>query len=70
MERYFSDGKEVYYCKMGDAQSLADALLRAYEDQKNNEAMRAAARAVIEREFSIPALKKRLLKIGENKQCT
>jgi glycosyltransferase involved in cell wall biosynthesis len=54
---YFKDGEEVYYCTMGDAQSLADAILRAYADRKNHKVMCAAARDVIEREFSVPALK-------------
>ncbi|OGZ07012.1 MAG: hypothetical protein A2942_00290 [Candidatus Lloydbacteria bacterium RIFCSPLOWO2_01_FULL_50_20] len=68
MERYFEDGKEVYYCAMGDAQSLADAILRAYGERENRDAMRAAAREVINREFSVPVLKERLLGIvGENK---
>lgn len=66
VERYFKDGKEVYYCNMGDAQSLADALLRAYADWKNHETMCAAARVVIEREFSVSALKEILLGLARS----
>jgi glycosyltransferase involved in cell wall biosynthesis len=64
MERYFRDGKEVYYCTMGDAQSLADAILRAYKDRENHDAIRVAAREVIERELSVPKLKERLLNLA------
>lgn len=67
VEHYFRDGKEVYYCDMGNAQSLANAIFRAYEDRKNNSAISAAARSVIEREFGVPALEGRLREIVKHK---
>jgi len=68
MGRYFKDGKEIYYCDMGDAQSLANAILRAYGDRGNYDAIRTAARTIIEQEFSTLALKQHLREIEESKK--
>ncbi|MEQ1814345.1 MAG: glycosyltransferase, partial [Candidatus Nitrotoga sp.] len=59
-ERYFKDGEHLYFCEMGNAESLAHAIIHAYDARLDRERITRNARGVIAQEFSTDKLSDRI----------
>lgn len=60
LARYFEDGVHVRYCEMANPESLAEAILRAYQEMEKNREMSDAAHTIVEVKFGIPSVSRLL----------